>query len=142
METIKAWFAAAKVYAIALVIVALAIAFWWHGHREFKAGKAAGDAEVTQMKTAYVAAADKADAYSREQQRQADEAAMAEANRREMQIETQLVLLTQRADAAEQSANQFKAKVDELKKRDPAVRAWADQPIPDSVRAAGTGSPR
>lgn len=142
METIKAWLAAAKVYAIALALVALAVGFWWHGHQEFKAGRATGDAEVAQMKTAYIAAADKADAYSREQQRQADEAAMAEANRREMQTQTQLVLLTQRVDAAEQSANQFKAKVDELKKRDPAVRAWADQPVPDSVRAAGTGGSR
>lgn len=140
METIKAWLAAAKVYAIALALVALAIGFWWHGHKEFKAGKAAGDAEVAQMKAAYVAAADKANAYSREQQQQADEAAMAEANRREMQTETQLVLLTQRTDAAEKSATQFKAKVDELKKRDPAVRAWADQPVPVSVRAAGTSS--
>lgn len=136
---LKACWAAAKVYAVVLTFLAMIVAGWWHGRQEFAAGKAAGDAEVAKVKAAYLAAADKADAYSRAQQQAADEARMAEAFRRRMQVERQLVQLTQRTDAAERSAKAFKDKYDALKKHDPAVRDWADTPIPDSVRAAGTG---
>jgi hypothetical protein len=140
METIKAFFATAKLYLLGALLVSFGVAYWWHGHGQFKAGRHAGDAEVAQMKAAYVKGANEADANARAQQQAIDEAQNAAAFMHEMQVQRQLVQLTQELDAAQRSANTFKAKVDELKKRDPAVRKWADEPVPASVRAAGTGA--
>lgn len=141
IATLKAYWAAAKVYAFVLAVIALAFAWWLHGHRQFQAGKAAGDNEVAQLKAGYAAARTEANAAAREQQRQADEAAAADARRREAQKDAQLVILTGKLDAAQRSASEFKAKVHELKQQDPDVRSWADMPVPDGVRAAGTRGP-
>lgn len=143
METIKAWFAMAKLYLLGALLIGFGAAYWWHGHQQFKAGKKAGDAEVAYIKTAYIKAADAAEADARAEQQAIDEAQVTEAFRRKMQVERQLIQLTQELDTAQRSASTFKAKVHELEKHNPAVRTWADEPIPDSVRAAaGTGASR
>lgn len=142
METIKAWFAMAKLYLLGALLIGFGAAYWWHGHQQFKAGKKAGDAEVAYIKAAYLKAAADADADARAEQQKIDDAQNAAKFVHEMEVQRQLVQLTQELDAAQHSAAAFKAKVHELEKRDPAVRTWANQPIPDSVRAAGTGGSR
>lgn len=50
--------------------------------------------------------------------------------------------LTKRLKASEQKAQQARKDFEDLKRKSPAVRKWADQPLPDGLRgkpAAGSG---
>lgn len=139
LNTIRAWWSEMKLWIIGIALVTAAIGYWWHGHESYKAGKLAGDNEVAALKAQYQTAYTDAQAAAHTMQAAEDAQELADANRRAESLQFQISLEQSKTDAAQRSADAFKAKLDDLRKHDPGAAALLDTPLPASVRAAGQG---
>lgn len=136
---LRAWWAECKLYIFGFMLVVGAIGYWWHGHESYKAGKAAGDKEVATLKAKYAIAYNNAQSSARALQAEYDAQDLADEHQRTLAAQFQTEAAQGREDAAERSAAQFKAKLDDLRKHDPVASHWLDTRVPDSVQSAGKG---
>lgn len=134
---ISAWFQAAKLYLLGAILVVFGIAYWYHGHERYKAGKAAGDHEVVALKGQYAQAYDDALRQAQDAQRQADADALAAKQAQLEAAQQQAAQSAAKALAAQRSAADFEKRLNEARKHDQTVDRWLDTRIPDGVRAAG-----
>lgn len=139
MNPLSAWWATAKLYVFGALLVAAGFGYWWHGHESYKAGKLAGDKEVATLKAQYQTAYADAQAAAHTMQAAEDAQELADANARLARQQDEINDVAAAKRRAEASADQFKAKLNDLRKHDPDTAHWLDARIPDSVRTAGKG---
>lgn len=137
MNPLSLWWAEAKLYVFGALLVAFGVAFWWHGHAEYKAGAAAGAAQVSQLKTQYAQASQDAADAARAMQSMYDTQALAEAQARAASAEKQVEQVTSAQTAAERSAAKYESALKEERKHDASVDSWLGRSIPLGVRDPG-----
>src|SRR5690242_2631474 len=128
---LSAWWDEVKLYVIGFLLIMFAVAYWYHGHEQFKAGKAAGDQEVATLKGQYAQAYDDALRRGQDAQRQADADALAAKQAQLDAAQQQVADLAAKKHAAEQSAADFQKRLNEARKHDATVDSWLDARIPD-----------
>lgn len=141
LNPIRAWWMEAKLYVIGALLIAVAIGYWYHGHEQFKAGRAAGDQEVATLKGQYAQAYDDALRQAQDAQRQADADALAAKQAQLDAARQEIADIAAKKHAAEQSAAAFQKRLNEARKHDATVDSWLRTRVPDGVRAAGEGGP-
>jgi hypothetical protein len=138
MATLKLWFSAAKLYVLLALLVAFAVAYWWHGHTEYAKGAADYKAQVAALTAKYAQASQDAADAARAMQQMYDAQALAEAQARAQASAQQVAALTTAKTIAETSAAKYAAALKEERKHDPVTATWLDTRVPDGVRAPGS----